>query len=246
MVDPGAEEALWMRKIPPHTPDQYLRVTVSPHLRGTIAKMPPPPPPPGTHWTSDRKEDMQKRGHMIHKITGKTTSWDACSALLRDKLCVPLFLPRVFDFEELQSYTCSTGATGMGSPAAGLAAGLAANWTADLAALMVDGLAQDLGALGTSWAAGSAGGSSPCGKHCTTSTSSATAGDRTHFGGLHSPVSCPASGSSAGQVAGGYRNASNFSCNFFPESPRIRILASTTLPPDRWRLTTVPAGFASI
>ena len=31
----------------------------------------------------------------------KTACWDACSALLRDRLCVLLFLARVFHFEEL-------------------------------------------------------------------------------------------------------------------------------------------------
>ena len=61
----------------------------------------------------------------------------------------------------LKSCTCSTGATGMGSPAAGLAA----TWAACLAALLVEGLARGWAALGAGLAGGLAGGSSPCGKH---------------------------------------------------------------------------------
>ena len=55
------------------------------------------------------------------------------------------------EYLTLKSCKCSTGATGLGSPAAGLAAGLAA--------LVVEGLA-----LGTRLAAGLQGAPTPCGK----------------------------------------------------------------------------------
>ena len=45
------------------------------------------------------------------------------------------------EYLNLKSCTCSTGATGKGSPAAGWAAGLAATWAAGLAAFLVEGLA---------------------------------------------------------------------------------------------------------
>ena len=66
---------------------------------------------------------------------------------MRDRLCVPLFLAGVVDPEELHMLN---GATGMGSPAAGLAA----TWAAGLAALLVEGLARGLAALGSGLAAG--------------------------------------------------------------------------------------------
>ena len=51
------------------------------------------------------------------------------------------------EFLTLKSCTCSTGATGMGPPAAGLAA----TWAAGLATLLVKGLARDLAALAGWW-----------------------------------------------------------------------------------------------
>ena len=52
------------------------------------------------------------------------------------------------EYLTLKSCRCSTGATGIGSPAANWAAGLAATWAAGLAALLVEGLARGLAALG--------------------------------------------------------------------------------------------------
>ena len=71
------------------------------------------------------------------------------------------------EYLTLKSCTCSTGATGTGSPAAGWAAGLAAT----LAALLVQGLAPDLAALGAGLAGGLAGGTSPYGKELASGTS---------------------------------------------------------------------------
>ena len=81
------------------------------------------------------------------------------SGVLSNRLGVPLFLTRVFhEYVALQSCTCLPGATGMGSPAAGLAAGL-------------EGLAQGLAALDAGLAAGFAAGSSPCGMQFASGTS---------------------------------------------------------------------------
>ena len=65
------------------------------------------------------------------------------------------------EYLTLKGCTCSTGATGMGS----LIADLAANWAAGLAAIFVEGLAPGLAALGPALAGGLTVGSSPCGKH---------------------------------------------------------------------------------
>ena len=70
-----------------------------------------------------------------------------------------------WEYLTLTSWTCSTWASGMGSPAADLAAGLAATRAAGLAALLVEGFARGLAALGGGLAGGLAGGTSPCGKH---------------------------------------------------------------------------------
>ena len=69
----------------------------------------------------------------------------------------------------MKSCTCSKGATGMGS----LAAGLAANWAAGLAALLDEDLPRGLAALGAGLAGGLAGVSSPCGKQFASGTSRA-------------------------------------------------------------------------
>ena len=58
---------------------------------------------------------------------------------------VPLCLPRILDWEELHMLN---RATGMGSPATGLAAGLAATFAAGLAALLPEALAPGLAAWG--------------------------------------------------------------------------------------------------
>ena len=76
--------------------------------------------------TRDTKQEMQTQGHMSHKMSQK----------------LPIASVYHFFWQEfltLKSCTCSTGATGatgMGSPAAGWAAGLAATWAAGLAALL--------------------------------------------------------------------------------------------------------------
>ena len=57
-----------------------------------------------------------------------------------------------------KSCTCSTGATGMGSLASGLATGLAATFAPGLAALLVEGLARGLVALGAGLAGVGRGG----------------------------------------------------------------------------------------
>ena len=101
---------------------------------------------------------MQTQGHMNHKMS------QALPVGMHVQLCsetgsVCHFFCR--EYLTLKSCTCSTGATGMGSPAANLAA----TWAADWAALLVEGLARGLAALGPGLAGGLAVGSSPCGKH---------------------------------------------------------------------------------
>ena len=59
----------------------------------------------------------------------------------------------------------------MGSPAAGWAADLSATWAAALTALLVEGLARGLAALGAGLARGLSGGSSLCGKQFASGTS---------------------------------------------------------------------------
>ena len=74
------------------------------------------------------------------------------------------------EYFTLKSCTCPTGATGMGSPATGLAASLAATWAAGLAACL-EGLAGHFASLGAGLAAGLTGGSSPCGIQFASGTS---------------------------------------------------------------------------
>ena len=63
---------------------------------------------------------------MNHKMSRELPVGMHVQLYSRNMLCVPLFLARV----TLKSCTCSTGATGKGSPAAGWAAGLAATCAA--------------------------------------------------------------------------------------------------------------------
>ena len=55
------------------------------------APSPPPPPPEGTQRTHDTKQNMQTWAYAPQKDP-ETAYWDACSALLRDRHCVPLVL----------------------------------------------------------------------------------------------------------------------------------------------------------
>ena len=66
----------------------------------------------------------------------KTVYWDTCSALLRDRLCVPLLLVGVFDSEQLHMLNRSDRHWLFSCR---LAASLAAIWAAGLAALFVQG-----------------------------------------------------------------------------------------------------------
>ena len=54
---------------PPNLISARLRVTVSPHPKGNIARVTVPPSPRGTQRTRDMKQSMQTRGHMIHTET---------------------------------------------------------------------------------------------------------------------------------------------------------------------------------
>ena len=47
------------------------------------------------------RNKTSRHGHGNHKMTRKLPVWDACPALLSGGLCVPLFLARPFDVEEL-------------------------------------------------------------------------------------------------------------------------------------------------
>ena len=101
---------------------------------------------------------MPTHGHMNHKMSqGLPVEMHVQLCLDTGSVC-HFFSRKYFT---LKSCTYSTGATGMGSPAAGLAAGLAATWAAGLAACLVEGLARGLVALGAGLAGGLAGGSSP-------------------------------------------------------------------------------------
>ena len=44
---------------------------------------------------------MCRQGRTHHKMSQETAYWDTGSALLRNRLCVPLFLTGAFDSEEL-------------------------------------------------------------------------------------------------------------------------------------------------
>ena len=148
---------------PPPLHSNRLHAMVSSHSRGNTPQM-TVPPPIIIQRARDTKQDMLTQGHMNHNMSQKLPIgihvqlyWETGS--------VCHFFWR--EYLTLKSCTCSTGVTGMGSPAAGWAAGLAATWAAGLAALLVEALARGLVALG----AGLAGGSSPCGKQFASGTS---------------------------------------------------------------------------
>ena len=127
--------------------------------RGNIPQvtLPSPPPPPST-MQRDTEQVMQTQGHMNHKMSQELPLG------MHVQLCSETGSVCHFFWREyltLKSCTCSTGVTRMGSPAADLAA----TWAAGLAALLVEGLARRLAALGAGLARGLAGGTSPCGQH---------------------------------------------------------------------------------
>ena len=62
------------------------------HTPNDISLAPPPPRYEKNHADTRACEPQNEPG---------TACWDACSALLRNRLCVPLFLVGVFDSEEL-------------------------------------------------------------------------------------------------------------------------------------------------
>ena len=95
-------------------------------------------------------EAQMSRGLSIGMHSAVLRNW-LCSGTQKLALCATFFW---WEYLTLKSCTCSTGATGIGAPAAGLAATQAAG----LAALLVEGSARGWAALG----AGLAGG--PCGK----------------------------------------------------------------------------------
>jgi hypothetical protein len=99
------------------------------------------------------KHVMQTQGHMNHTI-----SQELPVGMLRNRLCVPLFLAGVFDSEEL--HMLSRAHKNRLSSCR-----LAATWAAGLAELLVEGLARGLAFLGAGLAEGLALGSRPCGKH---------------------------------------------------------------------------------
>ena len=105
----------------------------------------------------DTKQDMQTRRRMNHKMRRElpvgmhVQPYSETGSLYH-------FFRR--EYLMLKSYTCSTGATRMGS----LVASWAATWAACLVALLVEGLARGLAALGVGLAGGMAGGLQPCDK----------------------------------------------------------------------------------
>jgi hypothetical protein len=56
-------------------------------------------PPPLESYATDARHERKHAGKPQNEPG--TACWDACSALLRNRLCVPLFLAGVFDSEEL-------------------------------------------------------------------------------------------------------------------------------------------------
>ena len=89
------------------------------------------------------KQDMQTRRHRNHKMS-RELPVGMHVQLYSETGSVCHFFWR--EYLTLKSCTYSTGATGMGSPAAGWAAGLAATLAAGLAALLVESLARGLAA----------------------------------------------------------------------------------------------------
>ena len=109
-----------------------------------------PPPPLIMQRMLNTKQVTQTQGHMNHKVSQELPVGmhiQLCSET--GSVCLVFWR----EYLTLKSCTCSTGATGMGFPAADLAA----TWAAGLAALLVEGLARGLAALG----AGLAGGLAP-------------------------------------------------------------------------------------
>ena len=78
-----------------------LRATVASHPWGNISQVTAPPPP--DYYAKDLRCEAKHADTRAHEPQNdpETASWDANSALLSDALCVPLFLVRVFDSEEL-------------------------------------------------------------------------------------------------------------------------------------------------
>ena len=118
-------------------------------------------PPITMQRTRDTKQVMQTRRHTEHKMSQELPVGMHVQLYSKTDSVCHFFWQ---EYLTLKSCTCSTGARGMASPAAGWAAGLAATWAAGLAALLVEGLARGLAALGAGLAGGLAGGSCPCGK----------------------------------------------------------------------------------
>ena len=137
----------------PHLHSNRLRARVSlPEGTYPNGRFPHPPSPFTMQRMRDTKQIMQTHSHMNHKIGHELpveTHVQLCSET--GSVCHFFWQGHL----TLKSCTCSTGATGMGSPDADLVA----TWAAGLAALMGEGLARGWAALEL------AVGSSPCGKH---------------------------------------------------------------------------------
>ena len=136
---------------PPPLHGNRLRPKLSLHPRGDIPQVtnPSPPPPPPSYYANDAP----------HQTSHADTR--ACEPQMRQELPVGMHVqldPETgsvchFFWREyltLKRCTCSTGATGMGSPATDPGA----TWAAGLAALLVKGLARGLATLGAGLAGG--------------------------------------------------------------------------------------------
>ena len=86
---------------PPPLHSNRLGATVSSHPRGNTPQV-TVPSPPGYYAKDTRQETSHAdtRAYEPQHDPG-TAKWDVCSALLKYRLCVPLFLAGVFDSEEL-------------------------------------------------------------------------------------------------------------------------------------------------
>ena len=118
-----------------------LCTTISSHPRGNIPQVTFPSPP---RLVCKGRTTRNKSCRLLEGC------WDACSALLRDRLCVPLLLAGVVDSEEMHMLNRGHR-NGVSSCRLGCHLG------SRFACTLGEGLA----ALG----AGLAGGSSPCDKH---------------------------------------------------------------------------------
>ena len=105
------------------------------------------------------KQDMQTQGHMNHKMSQKTAYWDTCTALLRGRLCSPLFLAGVFDSDE--RHMLNRGhRNGLSSYRLGCRLGC--HLGSRFGCTLGSGFGTRLAALGAGLAGGLTGSSSPC------------------------------------------------------------------------------------